>query len=479
MTFGFRSRHDTVIFSSFPIHVNDRFVPSSAQRVKKTSLIRDAIHPHYRPDMNARAVALDLLILWHRASGMADELLHAHPLLPPLAPADRALVNELFYGVIRRQSALELLLNQHMTHRPRPIVWFILQLGLYQVVYTDKIPTRAAVHETVEIAKPLVSPAEIRFINAILRRLSDPPSRCRQALETIRLSQPWVYHSHPPWLWTRWEKHWGRESTEQLCLWNNTPPPLSARINSLRPPSDTTGAQSFPDHAGCVLITDYAAFINNTGWREGGYYIQDPSTLIAVDMLDPQPGESVLDMCSAPGGKTTYIAQKMQNRGRIIAADSSNNRLGLVAQNCKRLGIEIVATLSCEGTRLDRCLRGERFDRILVDAPCSNTGVLRRRPDLRWRIEQAEITRLASLQFHLLEAAVQLIRPRGVIVYSTCSLEPEENHQVMERFLTAYPAFDLESVKAVFPPHDNMDGMYAARLRCTRSTRSGSPHCGR
>ena len=116
--------------------------------------------------------------------------------------------------------------------------------------------------------------------------------------------------------------------------------------------------------------------------------MQDPSTLVAVEMLDPQPGDSVLDMCAAPGGKTTYLAQKMQNRGRIIAADSTNSRLALVGENCRRLGVDIVATLACEGTHLDRCLRGEEFDRVLVDAPCSNTGVLRRRVDLRWRIEE-------------------------------------------------------------------------------------------
>jgi 16S rRNA (cytosine967-C5)-methyltransferase len=183
-----------------------------------------------------------------------------------------------------------------------------------------------------------------------------------------------------------------------------------------------------------------------------------------VDVLDPQPGESVLDMCAAPGGKTTYIAQKMKNRGRIIAADSSNARLGLVAENCKRLRVSIVATLACEGTRLDRCLRGEQFDRVLVDAPCSNTGVMRRRPDLRWRIEEKEIARLAALQSKLLGKAAEFVKPGGVLVYSTCSLEPEENERVVERFLGGNPEFTLEATRSSLPTRDGIDGAFVARF---------------
>ena len=188
-------------------------------------------------------------------------------------------------------------------------------------------------------------------------------------------------------------------------------------------------------------------------------YIQDPSTLIAVDVLDPQPGEEVLDMCAAPGGKTTYIAQKMQNRGRIIAADSSNSRLGLVSENCKRLGVEIVSTLPCEGTRLDRCLRGQQFDRVLLDAPCSNTGVMRRRPDLRWRLKEDEIGRLAKLQRQLLEKAFEFVKPGGVLVYSTCSVEPEENAGV----IAGLPG--LEFTRESLPPGDQMDGAFVARFQ--------------
>jgi 16S rRNA (cytosine967-C5)-methyltransferase len=205
--------------------------------------------------------------------------------------------------------------------------------------------------------------------------------------------------------------------------------------------------------------------IKPAGLVVGQFYVQDPSTLLAVDVLDPQPGEAVLDVCAAPGGKTTYIAQKMQNRGQIIAADSSSARLGLVGENCRRLGVEIVSTLACRGTRLDRCLRGQMFDRVLVDAPCSNTGVMRRRPDLRWRLTEREISRLAELQSQLLQAAADFTKPGGALVYSTCSLEPEENERVVERFCRAHPRWALETTRSLFPPRDGVDGAFVARLR--------------
>jgi 16S rRNA (cytosine967-C5)-methyltransferase len=227
---------------------------------------------------------------------------------------------------------------------------------------------------------------------------------------------------------------------------------------------DKRDACPTPVHPLCFHVNDPAGLFDSPAWKNGEFYVQDPSTLIAVDVLDPQPGESVLDMCAAPGGKTTYIAQKMQNRGRIIAADSSRERLGRLVENCSRLGVNIVSTLVCEGTRLGNCLHNAEFDRVLLDAPCSNTGVLRRRVDLRWRIEEKEIARLAALQQELLATATKLTRPGGVLVYSTCSLEREENERVVERFSVQHPEFTLKTTRSTFPPWDTVDGAYIARF---------------
>jgi 16S rRNA (cytosine967-C5)-methyltransferase len=401
--------------------------------------------------VNARKIVLELLTAWARGRRLADELLAERKDIPA---KDRAFVQELFYGCLRQKLALEFLIAQTADKPPRRAVSTILQIGLYQQIFM-RVPAHAAVHETVELAKKYASPAEVKFVNAVLRN-SDPAALAK--------AEPWVRLSHPHWLWERHGGAW--------CEWNNTPPHVYARLNTL-----ISGSASVPAvleattpngrnvRAPVYRVIDTEAFIASDSWKRGEFYIQDPSTLIAVDVLEPQPDEAVLDVCAAPGGKTTYIAQKMQNRGRIIAADSSNARLGLVAENCRRLGVEIVATLPCNGLRLDRCLRGEQFERVLLDAPCSNTGVMRRRPDLRWRIEEKELARLAELQFNLLGSAAQFTKRGGVLVYSTCSMEPEENERVVERFLRAQSQFALESTHSSVPPRDDMDGAFVARFK--------------
>jgi 16S rRNA (cytosine967-C5)-methyltransferase len=370
--------------------------------------------------VNARETVFELLMSWKRSGRNADELLEER------APAERAFVQELFYGCIRQQLALHFMIPAE--RKPQRAVETILEIGLYQLAFM-RVAAHAAVHETVELAKKFASPAEAKFVNAVLRN----PRPLEQA-------EPWVRLSHPRWLWARHGDAW--------CEWNNTPPPVYVRGEKSCPGVlEPTGL-----HPLCYRVVDAAKFFA----APGKYYVQDPSTLIAVDELDPQPGESILDLCAAPGGKTTHIAQKMKNHGQVIAADSSNVRLQLVAENCRRLGISIVATLACDS---GRCLRGRQFDRVLVDAPCSNTGVLRRRVDLRWRIRQEEFARLAAVQRKLLTAAFELAKPGGVVIYSTCSLEPEENEHVIAHF----PG--LASQRAVVPPRDGMDGAFVAKFR--------------
>ncbi|MFM2294937.1 MAG: hypothetical protein RLZZ350_1350, partial [Verrucomicrobiota bacterium] len=190
----------------------------------------------------------------------------------------------------------------------------------------------------------------------------------------------------------------------------------------------------------------------------GGFYIQDPSTLLAVCALDPQPGETILDLCAAPGGKTTFIAQLMNNTGKIIAHDTPE-RVKLITENCTRLGVTNVEAVSTFNFQLST------FDRVLVDAPCSNTGVLRRRVDLRWRVTAEEIARLRATQVDLLALAASMLKPGGVLVYSTCSLEPEENSSVVKDFLAEHPQFKLESERQLTPFTDTVDGAFVARLK--------------
>lgn len=417
--------------------------------------------------VNARELTLDLLNRWPKSRRLADELLERALTDSSLSGPDRAFATELFYGCLRQKLALEFLLAQLATKPPRPVLANILVLGLYQLFFL-KTPAHAVVNESVTLAKAHVGGAEAKFVNAILRRAERERDLLLSRLLATRETEPWVYFSHPEWLWKRWTARLGREQAAALCEWNNQPPSLFIRINTLKAstkPADIEAEAT--DHPLCWRVTRTAGLFQTKSFATGEFYVQDPSTLAAVDALDLKPGESVLDMCAAPGGKTTYIAQKMQNRGRIIAADSTNSRLALVGENCRRLGVEIVATLACDGMRLDRCLRGEQFDRVLVDAPCSNTGALRRRADLRWRIEENEIARLAALQGNLLASAAKFTKFGGILVYSTCSLESEENERVVERFLANHPTFMLETTRSLFPPRDGVDGAFIARLRRT------------
>jgi 16S rRNA (cytosine967-C5)-methyltransferase len=195
-------------------------------------------------------------------------------------------------------------------------------------------------------------------------------------------------------------------------------------------------------------------------FRQGWFYIQDPGTLLAACKLEPQPGETILDLCAAPGGKTTFIAQLMNNQGRIVAMDNSRERLKLLEENCLRLGVTCVEPVLTSHLTL----RTSHFDRILVDAPCSNTGVMRRRLDLRWRIQPKEIQRLRDLQLDLLKQAAPRVKSGGVLVYSTCSLEPEENAEVVKQFLSEHVEFRLEYERELLPFVDNVDGAYVAAL---------------
>jgi 16S rRNA (cytosine967-C5)-methyltransferase len=271
-----------------------------------------------------------------------------------------------------------------------------------------------------------------------------------------------------------------------LLEWNNAPAKVYARVNTLRMNAgklvDQWRAENLDydfvtrDWTGENLVFELKAHPPLTtleSFRQGGFYIQDPSTLLAVRELDPRPGETVLDLCAAPGGKTTFIAQLMNNEGRLVASDLADERLKLLRENCTRLGVTCVepiigkpATAGAVASPQcgDESQTAVFFDRVLVDAPCSNTGVLRRRVDLRWRIRPDEISRLRVTQLGLLRRAAPLLKPGGVLVYSTCSLEPEENTEVISQFLSERAGFKLERKRELLPFADAVDGAFVARL---------------
>ena len=391
-----------------------------------------------------------------------------------LSSADRGLTQELVFGIIRWQATLDWLIERKTQGRTqKPGLQDLLRLGLYQIFWLDRIPDHAAVHETVEQAKRDGFGSQAGFINAVLRGYLREADETGQLLADLKFTQPALGYSHPEWLVARWQKQFGDERIRQLLESNNTPPRTCARLNSLRTDAtklieawrnenvdydfvtrDWTGENLMFELKSHPPLTTLESF------QKGWFYIQDPSTVLAVRELDPRPGETILDLCAAPGGKTTFIAQLMNNEGRIIAHDNVPDRLKLIQENITRLGVtcvELTSSLSINH-------QPSTINRILVDAPCSNTGVLRRRVDLRWRIQPDEIERLRATQLDLLQKSAARLKPGGTLVYSTCSLEPEENTALVQQFLATQPGFKLERERQLLPFVDGVDGAYVARM---------------
>jgi 16S rRNA (cytosine967-C5)-methyltransferase len=427
-----------------------------------------------------------------RTNGLfVEDLLEIALANAQLSSADRGLCQEIVYGIVRWQATLDWLVAQKTGGREqKPALQNLLRLGLYQIFWLDRIPDHAAVHETVELAKQNGFGPQAGFVNAILRGYLREGDETKKLLAELKISNPAIGFSHPQWLVEKWQKRFGAERMAQLLEWNNTPPKTFARVNTLKTDAgkliekwrdenveydfktcDWTGENFVFELKSHPPLNSLASF------RDGRFYIQDPSTLLAVHELAPQPGETILDLCAAPGGKTTFIAQLMNNEGKVVACDISEERLKLIRENCTRLGVTCVELCRSRGDEAhsekseisQRLLTSSptdlKFDRILVDAPCSNTGVMRRRVDLRWRISPEEILRLQQTQLDLLKQAATILKPGGIIVYSTCSLEPEENSEVVNEFLAANPNFKLETERQLLPFADNVDGAYVARLK--------------
>jgi 16S rRNA (cytosine967-C5)-methyltransferase len=452
-------------------------------------------------EQKPREIALRVLQQRRAGGEFIENLLETALVRARLSPADRALCQEIVYGVVRWEAVLDWLIARKTDGRAqKPALQNLLRLGLYQIFRLDRIPDHAAVYETVELAKQNGFVSQAGFVNAVLRGYLREADETKKLLAELKISQPALGHSHPEWLQERWKSRWGAERAAQLMDWNNTPPKTFARVNRLKTDAGRllekwctenveydfvrsggrqTAAflaemESSVPHCGMPKaatlenlvfeLKSHPPLSKLESFRQGWFYVQDPGTLLAVCELDPQPGETILDFCAAPGGKTTFIAQLMQNQGRLVAHDVSADRLRMVQKNCQRLGVTCVKTVL--PSALDS--RPSTFDRILVDVPCSNTGVMRRRVDLRWRIQLQEIERLCNLQLDLLKQAALKLKPGGVLVYSTCSLEPEENSEVVKQFLRQRADFKLERERELLPFQDGVDGVYVARLKKDR-----------
>ena len=409
--------------------------------------------------ITARSLCQRALLEWEKGRIFSDEILHGIVEKHPLANSDRGLLTELFYGVLRHQRRLDFLIARLREAELDVQTRNLLRAGLYQI-FDLRVPEHAAVFETVAMAGKSRG-----VVNAVLRRAA----REKEALKELVQRQPLpVRESHPDFLVERWKAQFGLEATEQLCAQNNTPSQNFFRVNTLRQSLETLcglqpEAEVFDAQKGVLRLKRIPLEWLRDGWG----YVQDPSTLLAPDLLDPQPEERILDACAAPGGKTTYIAQKMKGVGEVLACDLYESRVSRLKENVHRLGAGNVRVHQLDfllPPESGSPLHAASFDRILLDVPCSNTGVIRRRVDVRWRLTEEDFIRMPVQQLALVRRAVPLLKTGGVLVYSTCSLEPEENAHVVESALREFPELELDSSVSVRPQFDGIDGAFAARF---------------
>lgn len=413
-----------------------------------------------------------------RTDAFIPELLGVEFQAHPLSSEDRRLVTELAYGCVRRRGTLDWVIERCAGRRVERIsagLRDILRMGVYQLLYLDRIPAYAAVHEAVELAKLHGPRGSEKFVNAVLRKA---PKSAQDLRFPLRNGKPALHislaHSHPLWLVERWIRKWGEKETEEICAASNSSPPLTVRINSIRTDRErlieklaAEGARAVPNpgHPSAVDIVELPGSLEAlAAFRGGLFQVQDVSGMRVADLLAPQSGERIADLCAAPGGKSTAIAELMADRGEVWCMDLSAEKLRKVEENVQRLGLKSIRTVVGNVLCAEERLGTIQFDRVLVDAPCSNTGVLRRRPEVRWRLKGSDIGRLAKKQVALLTAAGAFVRRGGVLVYSTCSIEPEENDGVVKAFLSACARFTLDKEIRFFPHRSGCDGGYAVRM---------------
>lgn len=435
-----------------------------------------------------RGFAVKILNRIDRTDAYLDKLLEIELKNSNLSGPDKALLFEIVHGVMRWMGRIDWILNgfyKGQFSKVVPNIKNALRVALYQILFLDKIPDYAAVNEAVDFVKKLQGQKYADLANAVLRNII-------RSKESIRYPDPnedivgylSAYFSHPSWMVKRWLNRFGRENTEKLLNINNNKPSHSLRINGL-----VTNKEEF-----CKLLESVdlkyseSKYLNNfirlniltniTDWEyftKGYFTIQDESTGFPVLLLEAKPGMRVLDLCAAPGGKTAFIADLMENKGEIIALDRFESRLKILQKNLNRLSVTSVKTIAIDALEFED---SDGFDSVLVDAPCSGLGTLTKKPDLKWKKDLGDIRKIVNIQYDLIRKGASLVKIGGSLVYSTCTIEPEENQEIISKFLSENSNFELfdaskilnkelvcnEGYVCTYPHIHGIDGSFAAKL---------------
>lgn len=445
----------------------------------------------HKPVSPARSAAFDILSRVAKEGAYASVLIAS--LSDSLSREDRSLAQEIVLGVLRWQLSLDALIERYsgrLITRLDDAVLIALRMGLYQLRNLTRVPQSAAVNESVKLVKRARVASAAPLVNAVLRKAANHPKDSASEGVADPLQSEAVDLSHPRWMIERWSREFGKDETRLLALANNSAPTVAFRINTIRASIDSvlsalsengvTVRESRTTAGAYVVESGPTAIVANAA-RTGQIYIQDEASQLIAILLDVRREHRVLDLCAAPGSKTTHIALLAGDAARVIACDLHHHRILDLLAACKRLGIESVEALALDGKQpLPFISGGDFFDRVLVDAPCSGTGTLRGNPEIKWRLTPNDINRLADLQLALLNHAASVIAIGGRLVYSTCSLEGEENENVVRRFLEETDRFDIlepgapadlvtsDGFVRTYPHRHGTDGFYAAVLKRTR-----------
>lgn len=438
-------------------------------------------------DGNVRDAALNILLTVDKSQAYSNLLLNQTIEKYKITEAkDRGLLTELTYGTLQYKYTLDYYLEPFVRGKLDLWVRWLLRLSLYQMHYLTRIPAHAAVNEAVEIAKRRGHKGIASTVNGILRSILRDGVRPLTEIgdEVERLA---IETSHPQWLAARWVEMYGFEQARDMLHENNVPPLQTMRVNTTKITVDEAlhilereGVQAKRSEImpQCIhLMSGTAA--RTSLFKKGFATIQDESSMLPATVLDPQPGERIYDMCAAPGGKTTHIAEKMGNEGKILASDLHAKKLDLIDENASRLGLTIIEAVPLDGRKAAALLGEASFDRVLVDAPCSGLGVMRRKPDIKYTKREEDLANLQTIQLALLDNAVKIVKPGGRIVYSTCTVDRTENEGTVAAFLAVHPDMETENMQLpsslidkqqngmlqIFPQDFGSDGFFVASFR--------------
>jgi 16S rRNA (cytosine967-C5)-methyltransferase len=440
---------------------------------------------------NVREIALDILLSIEKNQAFSNLLLNKNIQKYKLAGKDAGLLTEIVYGTIQRKITLDYYLQPFLKNPRKMQAWVkvLLRLSLYQMVYLDRIPEHAVIYEAVEIAKKRGHKGISSMVNGVLRNVQRQGVPSLDAIKDP-IEKLAVETSHPLWLVQRWTAQYGIDKTRQICEASLLPPKQTIRVNTsrftLEEVIEKLAEEGIEVQRGILapeaLEVQKGNAAHTEAFRHGMFTVQDESSMLVAHAVGATDGDKVLDSCAAPGGKTTHIAEKLYHTGSVVSLDIHDHKVKLITEQVERLQLPNVTAIVMDSRQVNEHFEKESFDKILVDAPCSGFGVMRRKPDLKYTKTEQDILQLARIQLQILEAVEPLLKKGGTLIYSTCTIDQEENKEVVEAFLENHPDFvpddtlirrlpQLVSEKVkdgqiqLFPDDFQTDGFYIACLR--------------